>query len=189
MYSADMTHSKSLPAFYKELRAGQEKHSGDDYCAVHDAIARLMKDCDSYKELGLAQGTTLAAAILQHPVSVEAIDNDLPRFNACRPLFEKYCKKHKIELTIREMSSLNPQAVSQADLLFIDTVHKPAWLGKELMLHQSHVGKYIVMHDTVTNGGNLHEVAKALTVLNKRWEMMEYCTLNVGYTVLKRISI
>jgi hypothetical protein len=189
MYSADMTHSKSLPAFYKELRAGQEKHSGDDYCAVHDAITRLLKDCDSYKELGLAQGTTLAAAILQHPVSVEAIDNDLPRFNACRPLFEKYCKKHKIKLTIRGMSSLDPNAVSSADILFIDTVHKPEWLAKELMLHQSHTKKYIVMHDTVTNNANLHQVIKAFTQINKRWEIIEYCTLSVGYTVIKRISI
>ena len=61
MYSADMTHSKSLPDFYKELRAGQEKHSGDYYCAVHDAIAKLLGNCESYKELGLAQGTTAAA--------------------------------------------------------------------------------------------------------------------------------
>ena len=86
---------------------------------MHDAITRLLKDCDSYKELGLAQGTTLAAAILQHPVSVEAIDNDLPRFNACRPLFEKYCKKHKIELTIREMSSLNPTSSITALIYYL----------------------------------------------------------------------
>ena len=188
MYSADMTHSKSLPDFYKELRAGQEKHSGDYYCAVHDAITKLLGNCESYKELGLAQGTTAAAAILQHPVSVEAIDNDLPRFNACRHLFEDYCKEHKIKLTIREMSSLDPKAVSSADLLFIDTVHKPEWLAKELMLHQSHTKKYIVMHDTVTNNANLHQVIKAFTQINKRWEIIEYCTLSVGYTVIKRIS-
>ena len=186
MYSTDMTHSKSLPDFYEELRTKQEKDGGSDYCAVHDGITKLLGHCKSYKEFGVNQGTTASAAIMMHPESVELIDIKLSSFDPCRHLFEKYCKKHNIKLTIKELSSIDKKSVSTSDILLIDTCHYPIHLAKELILHEKYIAKYIVLHDTVLYGGVLHKVAEQFVQSNRAWEILEYFQKNVGYTIIKR---
>ena len=75
MINSKLDHCKTIEEFYKSIRSQQEKAHGDNYCAMHDAINEIAKDCKSYKELGVHQGGTLANALLQPTLKyVEGID-------------------------------------------------------------------------------------------------------------------
>ena len=61
MIKRDIT-ATDLKDYYKQLYDMQSKRHGADYMIVHREIGRRLKDCDSYAELGIQQGTTLALA-------------------------------------------------------------------------------------------------------------------------------
>jgi len=186
MLTTDMTHTKTLQEFYDDLRKRQEEYHGEDYCAVHDEIVRLMEKCETYKELGVKQGTTLAAVLLQKPKSVIGIDRSLKDYSPCKALFEKYATDNDIDFKVIEDDSCSFRATAtDCDLLFIDTWHVYSQLKKELNAHYSFVNKYIVMHDTHSKP----ELGKAIEeFLNsgKKWRLYKVNNKNVGYTVLEK---
>ena len=185
-----MTHTTTLEEFYNDLRNAQEDPAGhgDNYCAVHDALTALMKDCESYKELGVKQGTTLAAVMLCNPKSIIAIDKSLKDYKPYKKLFDTYAVKNDVQFNIKETDSCSFIATSEScDLLFIDTWHVYSQLKKELNAHYSFVNKYIVMHDTLAK----KELRKAINeFLNKHtdWKIKEQNEQNVGYTTLEKIK-
>lgn len=189
MINSKVDHCKTLQEFYSEIRRQQEEAHGHDYCRQHDAIQRLMKYCTSYKELGTHQGATAAAALLTIPLKVELVDISMEKFNASRHLFEEFCATNDIELTVKEMSSIDRRAVSPCDLLLIDSLHQPGHLMNELRLHSQYVKKYIVCHDTsILNGrvnSALYNAIVNFTNEINPWIIAERNTDNVGYTVLR----
>ena len=190
MINVDLSHVKSVKEFYKEIRAGQEAEHGDNYCAQHDAITRLIKDCDSYMELGTHQGGTAAAAMLCKPKKITLVDIDMHRYDKfLKPLADKFCKRHNISLNVKECSSIEIKSTAKTDLLLIDSVHNPNHMIQELRLHQINVKKYIVAHDTsVINGRpdvRLYECLESFC-MNYPFKIVERETVNVGYAVLER---
>ena len=186
MYTGNITHAKTLAEFYHELRGLQEKHSGDHYCAVHDALTGLMEDCKIYKELGVKQGTTLAAVMLTNPKLILAIDRSLDDYKPYKKLFETYATENNIKFDIKETDSTSfiSTAIS-CDLLFIDTQHVYSQLKKELNAHHAFVNKYIVMHDTHAKPEMLKAIEQFVEK-NKKWKIKEINKQNVGYTVLEK---
>lgn len=185
MYNTDMTYATSLEQFYNDLTRKQEEHSGDHYCAVHKAIQFCVSQCETYKELGVNQGTTAAAAILCKPRAAYIIDHKLEKFEPCRHLFEEYCSDNNVLFKAAEMSSISPKAVSRADVLYIDTSHVPQHLQTELQMHQQFIKNYIIMHDTEAKPA-LHDVIVDFVKKNP-WKIVEHNRQNVGYTVIERV--
>lgn len=190
MINAELGHVTSVEEFYKEIRSQQEAAHGDDYCLQHDAITKLMEECDHYMELGTHQGGTAACALLTKPKSVKLVDIDMHRYNKfLKPLAEEYCKENNIKLVVKEVDSTSSKSVSPTDLLLIDSRHNKYHMAKELMIHQFAVRKYIVAHDTsIVNGRVDGQLYDCLAQFCKQYpfEIIERNTKNVGYTVLKR---
>jgi|LWDU01.1.fsa_nt_gi hypothetical protein len=190
MINAELSHVKTLPEFYTEIRKQHEQAHGHDYCWQHDAMQKLMKHCDTYKELGTHQGASAAAACLTKPKSVSLVDISFEKWRPFESIFRDYCAEHNITLNVQEVSSIARETTGPVDLLLIDSNHQPAHLQQELALHVGHVSKYIVLHDTSRLFGKLDDrlwqVANAFVNggINP-WIVKERCTDNVGYTVLQ----
>ena len=189
MINAKLDHVKTLPEFYSEIRKQHEEAHGAEYCWQHDAMQKLMVDCDSYKELGTHQGASAAAACLTNPKSVTLIDIDMHRWRPFEQLFVDYCKNNNIKLNVKEISSIDNKSVSPTDLLLVDSNHQPTHLIKELELHKNYIKKYIVLHDTSMLFGKpddrLYRVCEQFCSGITPWIIDFRETANVGYTILR----
>jgi len=188
MINADMTGVETIEEFQKEIRRQQEEAHGEDYCQIHDAIMKYMKDCESYMELGVHVGGTAAAALVMKPVVVRLIDIDLSRYNRfLKPIAEKYCKEHGIFLYPKQVDSTSLGSAAETDMLVIDSYHHPRHMAKELSVHGPMVKKYILAHDTtIINGRKDDSLYRCLVDWGKSngFEEIERGTTNVGYTVI-----
>ena len=193
MINSEVSHCKTLEEFYKSIREQQEENYGKHYCDQHDVVQRLMKEegVNRYKELGVHQGATAANACLLNPKSVELIDITLEKYNKSKHLFEKYCEKNNVELSVKEIDSSSSSSKSQCDLLVIDSLHRPEHLIKELNVHADWTSRYIIVHDTARRFGRpddaLYQTLKQFCNKINPWEISEHHTENVGVTVIKKM--
>ena len=76
MIKPDLSHCKDLKEFYKEICREQAEAHGKEYIAHHKALIKCVKDPDvnMVKELGVCQGGTLAAMMLQNPYQLTGYD-------------------------------------------------------------------------------------------------------------------
>ena len=187
MINAELGHVKTLEEFYSEIRRQQEEAHGDDYCEQHDAIKKYMKYCDSYKELGTHQGGTAACAMLCKPKIVELVDKDLSKYNKfLRPIAERYCIENNIKLSVKLADSTGFASLGETvDMLLIDSYHRWFHMEKELEMHHHSVRKYMIFHDT----NSVAELQRGVEYFchDKKWEIIERGTTNVGYTVIRKI--
>jgi hypothetical protein len=190
MINAELSHVKTLPEFYTEIRKQHEQAHGHDYCWQHDAMQKLMKKCDTYRELGTHQGASAAAACLMNPSAVTLVDISFEKWRPFESIFRTYCEENNISFDVQEKSSTDPSTAKPVDLLLIDSNHQPAHLVNELNLHAKTVKKYIVLHDTSRLFGKVDD--RLWQVVNgfinngiNPWIVQERCTDNVGYTVLQ----
>lgn len=188
MINSKVEHCKTLEEFYEEIRRQQEEAHGEDYCAQHLALQKLMKECRSYRELGTHQGGTAACAMLCNPSTVDLVDISLEKYNKSKHLFEEYAERNNIRLRTHEMSSTDQKSRGPCDLLLIDSLHHPNHLNKELHVHADYVRKYIILHDTEVLHGKpntaLYQVAEQFCGQINPWVIKERNRKNVGYTVL-----
>lgn len=195
MLTADLKKVKSVDEFYVEIRSQQEAYHGADYCAMHNAIRRYMKDCKSYKELGTHQGGSASAAMsCKHkPEYMELVDINHEKYRwKLKSLAEPYCKEHGIELVVKEADSTSINSISDRDIdmLVIDSLHIRSHMEKELSLHGPYIQKYIIAHDTTICQDRpkdaLYRCLSDFCDNNPRWKIVERGKTNVGYTVLKK---
>lgn len=186
MINVDLSHVTTLDEFYKDVREGQEKEHGDDYCEQHDAVRKYAGECKTYAELGVHQGATLANAMLSGFKYVEGIDIDMHRYEKfLRPIAEQYAKDNKIVLKLKECDSTGMDAIGpRVDMLLIDSYHRDFHMEKELKLHGPRVNKYIIAHDTMKPDEQLHDCLMDFCFNNPGWKCIERGKTNVGYTVL-----
>lgn len=188
MINSELGHCKTVKGFNKSIREQQEEAHGADYCLIHDAILKYMKDCKSYMELGTHQGGTASVAMLCKPSRVYLVDIDLTKYNKfLKPLAEKWCDTHNIELIVNQTDSTGFGAVNRTDLLVIDSYHHPNHMQKELDIHGRNVNKYIIAHDTsILHGNNNESLFYCLSDWAEKngWEVIERVEKNVGYTVI-----
>lgn len=186
MITPDLTHCKTLAEFHLEVRTAQEKAHGPGYTAMHNAISKIVKNLKSpsYVEFGVMQGSTAACAILAGASELLLVDINFSRFDPYFHLFEAYDKGR---VRTKNISSTDPKLKIKCDVLLIDSVHKSDHLSRELNLHASNVNKYIICHDTFKIN-SLHVVIEKYCKAHPEWIIDEYHKVNVGYTVMKRIS-
>ena len=195
MLTAKLDHVTSVEEFYKEIRSQQEAYHGAEYCAMHDAIRKYMKDCKSYKEIGTHQGGSAASVMTGNfkPEYMELIDINHEKYRwKLKSLAEPFCEKNNIKLVVKEADSSSLASISGevVDMLVIDSLHKRYHMEKELKIHSIYVNKYIIAHDTSisqdTPTDALFLCLEDFCKNNSQWKIIERGTKNVGYTVLKR---
>jgi hypothetical protein len=128
--------------------------------------------------------------------------------------FGRECANEGINCTFYQQSDLDCP-LEQTDLLFIDTWHIYGHLKRELARWHSHVGKYIIMHDTtvdewqgetircgwnsqqqsIDSGIPVDEINKGLwpaieefLAANPEWKLEERFINNNGLTILSRVQ-
>ena len=193
MINAEFSNAKTVKVFRKQIVEQQEAAHGLHYCQMHIAINRFWSaGCEKYMELGVHQGGSASNAMLLKPVpkKITLIDIDMSKYNSfLKPIAEKHCARHQIELDVRETSSVGFGSIEQVDMLVIDSVHKSPWMQRELDLHGKNVSKYIVAHDTMRLFGKvdtqLHETLVAWGIQNG-FSLVDRGTESVGYTVIKK---
>lgn len=186
--------AKDLESYYNRLRKFQRRVYGPDYLLIHDEIRKRVSMCDTYTEMGVKQGTTLAAALLEHPKVVRAYDISLQWYKLVDQLYKRYAKKHGIDLQVCEKPSTEC-SIQNVDVLFLDTCHRFKHVYKELLLHSSRVNRFIVIHDTMLqtreNIGRKRTIEKKVVSkflgVDSNWERVTNCTKSVGFMTLERI--
>ena len=198
MINSELGHVATLEEFNSEIRRQQEEAHGQDYCAIHDAIRKYLKDCDSYLELGVHQGGTASAAMLSKPTKVYLLDIDMSRYNKfLAPIAKKYCLENYIQLSVEQADSTSSTtrtyldvATLGIDMLVIDSYHHPSHMMKELNLYGKIAGKYILAHDTSQlmgkNNDSLYQCLKEWSNKNG-FKEIERGTTNVGYVVFQKV--
>lgn len=187
MITADLRNITTLPEFTQKIRSIQEEAHGEGYCDIHDGIVKYMENSKSYKELGVNQGGTAAAAIMTNPERVELVDITMARFNEfLGPIAREYCEQNNILLTTLETDSTHKAAVTDSfDVLLIDSYHKPDHLRKELNLHKDYTNKYMIFHDTNVISNGLKLAIFGFTNENP-WKVVEDNQRNNGFMVIER---
>ena len=174
-----------LPEYYKKLC---DLHTGahkPEYILVHEEIRQRLVGCESYTEMGVNQGGTLAAAILQHPTHVRAYDFRLLPYLPAQHIFDKYTTDNNIDYKITEEDT-RECTIEETDVLYIDTAHLYEQLTDELSLHADKVRKYIICHDTHSEP-ELKKAVKEFVANNDKWTIVTDCTINVGFMTLERL--
>lgn len=191
MIKPDMTHVKTLEEFYEEIKTQQAGAHGEEYIQHHKAIIKYAKECETIKEIGVCQGGTFAAMMLQHPKKLIGLDILPEYFYPYKPLFDTYAQENNLDYEYIVGDSLNHRIIHKVDMLHIDSLHKPEHLIKELRIHARHVNKYIVFHDTAnfaTTRGLFPVIAKYITEEDQSWQVVDHYIHRVGYTVIKKVK-
>ena len=174
----------SLQNYYNSIYELHTIAHKPDYMLVHEEIIEKMKGCDSYTELGVNQGATLAAAMLQNPKKVRAYDISLKPYNFASVHFNTYAVDNSIDYIISEDDTLKC-VLDPVDLLYIDTLHRYEHLTKELERHGDKAKKYIVFHDTHSQPG-LKRAVQEYVQSQREWSIVTDCQNNVGFMTIKR---
>jgi len=191
MIKPDVRHAKTLEEFYSELTRLQAGAHGGEYVEHHNALVKCAKECEVIKEIGVCQGATFAALLMQHPKKLIGMDNYPKHYYNYQKLFDDYAKEHNVDLEFIEGDSHDPKHVHEVDMLHIDSLHTPAHLIGELRLHAPKVRKYIVFHDTAnykTTKGLFPTIAKYITEEEQKWRVIDHYIQRVGYTVIERVE-
>jgi hypothetical protein len=175
----------TLQEYYDSVYELQSTAHKPDYMLVHAEIKEKMKECDSYTELGVNQGATLAAAMLENPKIVRAYDISLMPYNKAKHHFESYAADYSINYNVVEGDTLT-STLEQVDLLYIDTLHRYDHLTKELALHGNKANKYIIFHDTQAQRG-LKQAVQEYVQKNPEWTIVTDCQDNVGFMTIGKI--
>jgi hypothetical protein len=186
MIKGDFTHCTTLQQFYDEIVAVQKEAHGDEYTSHHGDLTDLMLQCKTYKELGVNQGATAAAVLLQAPKSIELIDIVLTNFNENRHLFEQFAQENDVLLSVKEIGSTDPELdITECDLLFVDSLHHIWHIEEELRLHAPKTNKYIVIHDTEDRPMNHAAALNVLMPLG--WKEVRRDRRGYGHSIFKRV--
>ena len=186
MIKGDFTHCTTLQQFYDDIVAVQREAHGEQYTAHHDDLIELMLQCRTYKELGVNQGATAAAVLLQAPKYIELVDIILTNFNENRHLFEQFAQENDVLLSIKEIGSTDPALyVTECDLLFVDSLHHAWHVEQELVLHAPKTNKFIVIHDTGDRPMN-HAVALGV-LMPMGWKEVKRDLRGYGHSIFKKV--
>lgn len=172
------------------------------------------KKCNSIVECGVrdvVSSYAFASALVETPSNSYVLID--PYESNKISSFLELCKGEGINASFCHMSDLTCPLV-KTDLLFIDTWHVYGQLKRELAYWNSHVNKYIIMHDTtvdeifgetireklnasqqsIDSGIPINEINKGLwpaieefLAEHLEWKIEERFTNNNGLTILVRV--
>lgn len=186
MITADFTHCPNIKKFYEEIKKAHQQAHGEEYVEHHKEIQHYLKIPmmkSRYRELGVMQGATAAAALVAGAEQLHLIDTDMSRFKPYRWLFNSDTQS----VIVEQKSSLDfdALAIPECDVLLVDTLHNPDHVKRELDMHSLTTTRAIIIHDTFAIPSIQHMVERWV-VTNSEWSMAKYFKVNVGYTLLLR---
>jgi Methyltransferase domain len=178
-------------------------------------LARYASECNHITECGVhyCNSSYAFAHALKHKKNNKLVQIDL-QHEVNRDQFIQECKNENVNAIFYQNSSLT-SPLETTDLLFIDTWHVYGQLKRELARWNSHVSKYIIMHDTTVDewagetirlkwnprkqseesGIPVHEITKGLwpairefLAEHPEWKLRQRYINNHGLTILERIS-
>lgn len=188
MISGKFNHCTTLEQFYAEIEALHRQAHGNGYTAHHKDLIELMSQCQSYKELGVNQGATAAAVMLQAPKYIELVDLVIDYFVPQRHLFEQFALANDVVLKVVQSSSIDPRLpVTEVDMLLVDTLHEPNHVVMELEKHAPATNKFIVIHDTGTFPAIHFAACTIMTKLG--WVMKKWDTAGCGHTIFEKPNV
>jgi len=186
MIKGDFSHCTTLQQFYDDIVAVQKKAHGELYTSHHADLIDLMLQCKTYKELGVNQGATAAAVLLQAPKSIELIDIILTNFNEYRHLFDQFAQQNDVVMSVKQIGSTDPKLkITECDLLFVDSLHDSHHVRQELLLHGPKTNKFIVIHDTGDRPMNHAVALEALAPLG--WKEVRHDLRGKGHSIFKKV--
>jgi len=162
------------------------------------ALRRYAEQCRHVTELGVCSLGSTWAFLAAKPEWLISVDKAHPS-TVGGNLDEAWNISREIGVNFQFQEKDDTQIeISPTDLLFIDTWHVYGQLKKELELHASKAGRFIILHDTETFGekgedGNSPGLNLALDEFLKTWEgrnwkVIEKLSNCNGLTVLERVS-
>ena len=186
MKATDYSSFKSLQEIVDNLYDNRGKMS-DHERRRNDALKECASECESIKEFGVFQGSSLAVMTSTNPKKVVGVDLNLKPFKSIEHLFLKYIRENNIHFTMLQCSSLDIQSVGEIDMLHIDSLHNAVHLTKELELHGHLVNKYIAFHDVLQNNRELGKVVEKYISKNSEWKMKEHGTEGkCGFMIIQK---
>lgn len=154
MKGASLMYPASPVEAYAAARFGMCSCLPADIDEHMETLRNYAAECGSVAELGVRNVVSTWAFICglmtSSALRKRLICLDIEPILQARHL-QKVCRAAKIELTVIQADSATAE-IGDVDLLFIDTWHIEGHLKRELAKHSSHVTKYIIMHDTTTDG-------------------------------------
>jgi len=174
----------TLSIYYAKLYTLQSDAHSIDYMLVHDEIRKRLDGCDSYTEFGINQGATLAAAMLENPLTVRAYDIKFGWYTQAADLFERYAAEYEIHYGATEISTLDC-VIDPVDVLYIDTLHEYEHLTKELARHGDKANRFIIFHDTFAQSG-LKRAVHQYVKTHKEWSIVTECDVSVGFMTIEK---
>ena len=170
----------NLTDYYKQ-RCDLQGHNKE----VHKEIRRLLKECDTYEELDVMEGSALAAVLLENPTSIQAVGN-LETYNKVKHYFEDYAKENNILFEVFDADPTNCR-LNPADLLLIGGCCTVDQLTQTLNLHGPTAQKYIILRNT-TLFPELKQVAINYGKKTNRWVFTNEGTDLAGFISLQQFS-
>ena len=148
-----------------------------------DTYTKYATTVDSIVEFGVYTGLSTAAFLAGNPKKLRSFDITAENFSVL-PELKHYALSNNIDFKFEIGNSLEID-IEEADLLFIDTVHKKKHTLAELTRHANKAKKYIMFHDT-TEWPGVFEAAFEFLLANHNWHIVEHCNKGSGLLVLKR---
>lgn len=182
MLTPNFSQCITLAEFYNHARQCFISEYGPDFVLYYDHLSKLVKECNSYKELGVLSGVSAAAAILGNPKLdlVEMVDINFDTIAPHKHLFDEFQGR----LIYNKNSSIDAKIpVTEVDMLMVDSMHTYKHVRAELQLHAPKTQKYIIFHDA-----KLPQVKKAIDefVDQGQWKYVVYDDRSYGYAVVER---
>lgn len=152
-----------------------------------ETLRDLARQCNSVVELGVRScvstwafiegmnGGTLISVDIKHP----------KEYGGSLTSVEKACKNKSILFKFYETSSLDIQ-LTEADMIFFDTLHTYDQLSQEIRLHADKAQKFLVFHDTVSCKDEIMPAIDEL-LKDKKWRIKEDRQNNNGLLVVERV--
>lgn len=186
MIKADFTHCTNIEDFYKDIKNIHMQAHGEEYVEHHKEIQHYLKVPmmrSRYRELGVMQGATAAAAFVAGAEQLHLIDTDISRFKPYRWLFNS--DKQTVIVDQKSSFDYDASTIPECDVLLVDTVHNPEHVKRELDIHSPSTSRAIIIHDTFSIPSIQYMVERWVHD-NAEWNMAKYFRANVGYTLLLR---
>lgn len=187
-----------------ELKKYYDKYcyKGSDINEHLPVLREYASECNHITEMGVREGISTWAFLMGSPKKMISYDIREDTF-INKYKVEKAAEDNGIDYLFVEADSLKID-IEPTDLLFLDTYHAYGQLIRELRKHSSKVGKYIILHDTVSFGhrdmtskykisdfddDGKHGLMMAVEDFisdNEDWEIKEHHTNNNGLLIMSR---
>lgn len=172
-------------------RFTQVRSEESDIRDLIDVLVKYGHDCQHITEFGIGDGSSAIAWLFSRPKNL--VCYDIGRQPSVDDI-ARLASENGIDFVFHEANTAHV-TINPTDLLFIDTVHNAGQLEHELK-NESHVNKFIIMHDTETYGdvgeggaeGMQYAIDRFLHSKRSEWKLAEHLMESNGLTVLERIG-